>query len=345
MTKISIFAEYLSRRRGRTAAGPAWARGLAAMTLAGAVVLASGWAQAAESVRVRLSYTPFAAHIPIYVAKAKKYYEENGIDVEILSGRGSTFAATTVGSGNEEFGVADPAAVVTARAKGIPVVAIVNLQQENGVALFAREDAGIEKVEDLKGRNIGMFTGSTTTIFLKALLSKHGMTLDDVKPVTVRFGTDLPLVLDKKIDAEVSVYNNELIGWGIEHPDLKLRYWHMKDLGFATPGYAIVTNETLLKEKPELVKGFARATAKGIAYAVDNPKEAVDILVKAEPTLKTNVEMAKWEATIDASVPPEGKKEIGKLDRGNWQTLNKILTTYDVIKSEVDLDALLKDSR
>src|SRR5579863_4219846 len=97
---------------------------------------------AADSVSVRLSYTPFAAHIPVYVAKAKGYYDAAGLDVQILPGRGSTFAAMTVGAGKEEFGISDAAAVLAARAKGVPIIAVANLQQDNGVALITTEKSG-----------------------------------------------------------------------------------------------------------------------------------------------------------------------------------------------------------
>jgi ABC-type nitrate/sulfonate/bicarbonate transport system substrate-binding protein len=143
-------------------------------------------ANAADTVSVRLSFTPFAAHIPIYVAKEKGYYSQAGLDVQILAGRGSSFAAMTVGSGKEEFGIADAAAVVTTRAQGVPIVALANLQQDNGVALFATESSRITAPAQLKDRNVGVFTGSTTTIFLQALLKKNGLTMDDIKPVTVR---------------------------------------------------------------------------------------------------------------------------------------------------------------
>src|SRR5882757_4543782 len=91
-----------------------WKSGLLAAALVAGM---AGGASAAEIVSVRLSYTPFAAHIPIYVAKAKGYYEQAGLDVQILPGRGSTFAAMTVGAAKEEFGVSDAAAVLAARAK------------------------------------------------------------------------------------------------------------------------------------------------------------------------------------------------------------------------------------
>lgn len=299
---------------------------------------------AADTVSLRLSYTPFAAHIPVYVAKAKGYYEAAGLDVNILSGRGSVFAATTVGAGKEEFGISDAASVLTTRAKGIPVIAIGNLQQDNGVALIATEKSGIGKVEDLKDRNVGIFPGSTTTIFLEALLRKHGLTLNDVKAVTWRPGTDLPLLLDGKIDSEAEVYNNELITWKFEHPELKLKVWTMASLGFDTPGYALITGEDYAKNNPKIVAGFAKATFQGTDYALKHPEEAVDILVKAAPELKKDIESAKWDATIG---PTQSKATeqfgLGAIDEAKWENLDDLLKTYGVIDQKVDLSKVLQD--
>jgi NitT/TauT family transport system substrate-binding protein len=321
------------------------ARGATIAAMAVGLSLAAHGTYAAETVSVRLSFTPFAAHIPIYVARDKGFYRDAGLDVQILTGRGSSFAALTVGSGKEEFGIADSAAVVTTRAQGVPIVALSNLQQDNGVALFATEASGISGPAGLKGRNVGVFTGSTTTIFLQALLKKNGLSMDDIKPVTVRSGTDLPLVLSGRIDAEVSVYNNELVAWRIEHPELKLRHWTMASLGFDTPGYAVVTNESLFKQKPRIAKAFNEATAKGIDYAVKNPAEAVTIITKAVPELKTEIETAKWQATIPTTRSPVTEKDgPGALDRRKWEALNDLLLAYDVIKAKVNLDDLLKST-
>jgi NitT/TauT family transport system substrate-binding protein len=299
---------------------------------------------AADKVSLRLSYTPFAAHIPVYVAKAKGYYEAAGLDVDILSGRGSVFAATTVGAGKEEFGISDAASVVTARAKGVPVIAIGNLQQDNGVALIATERSGISRVEDLKGHNIGILPGSTTTIFLQALLKRHGMSMDDFKAVTWRPGTDLPLLLDGKIDSEVTVYNNEVIAWSIEHPELKLKVWTMASLGFDTPGYALITSEEYAAKSSKIVSAFAKASFKGTDYALRNPDEAVDILVKEAPELKKEIETAKWKATIGPTRSPATERDgLGAMDKAKWENLNELLKTYALIDNKVDLTKLLKD--
>jgi len=319
---------------------------LGPIALGGALALfAVAPLHAAETVAVRLTYTPFAAHIPVYVAKAKGYYDAVGIDANILPGRGSTFSAMTVGAGKEEFGLSDAASVLTARAKGVPVIAVANLQQDNGVALIATEKSGITKVEDLKGRNVGIFPGSTTTIFLEALLKKHGLTMNDVTAVTWRPGTDLPMLLEGKIDAEATVYNNEIITWSVEHPELKLRVWPMAGLGFDTPGYAVITSEDLAKSKPKLVGDFTKATLKGTDYAMQHPDEAVEILVKAAPELKADIEAAKWKSVIAATTSDATRKDgLGALDRPKWDNLDDLLKAYNVIEAKVDLDAVLKNN-
>jgi NitT/TauT family transport system substrate-binding protein len=311
-----------------------WKTGLLAAALAAGVAAS---ASAAETVSVRLTYTPFAAHIPVYVAKAKGYYEQAGLDMQILPGRGSTFAAMTVGAAKEEFGLSDAAAVLAARAKGVPIIAVANLQQDNGVALVATEKSGISKVEDIKGRNVGILPGSTTTIFLEALLKKHGIAMSDVSAVTWRPGTDLPMLLDGKIDAESTVYNNEIVTWRIEHPELKLKVWPMATLGFDTPGYALITSEELAKKSPAMVKGFTQATLKGMDYAIGHPDEAVDILIKGAPELKAEIEAQKWAAMIPAA------RGGGALDRKKWESLNDLLKTYGVIEEKPDLNVVLKD--
>lgn len=318
-----------------------WMLGAAVLALSAGAGLP---ARAAEKVAVRLSWTPFAVHIPIYVAKAKGFYAQHGLDVDIRPGRGSSFSALTVGSGQEQFGVADAAASVAARAKGVPIVVIANFQQDNGAALFAREASGITKVADLKGKNVGVYVGSTTTIFLQALLKKNGLSLQDISPITVRSGTDLPLVLQGKIDAEVSIYNNELVSWHIQYPDLRLRIWKMQDFGFATPGNALITNERLIKEKPSVVRSFDSATMEGIDYAFKQPEEAVAILIKAVPELKYDVELAKWRSYMETVHSAEtDKRGTGALDRAKWTTLVRLLQEYDNLPVNFDLKPMLQD--
>ncbi len=120
----------------------------------------------------------------------------------------------------------------------------------------------------------------------------------------------------------------------------------MATLGFDTPGYALITYEDYAKNRASVVSALARATAKGIDYALQHPEEAVSILVQAAPELKANIEAEKWRATIPASTSAATKRDgAGALDRAKWESLNDLLKTYSVIEAKVDLDVLLKPYR
>ena len=317
-------------------------RVLGAAALAAAACLPIA-ARAADHVSVTLSYTPWAAYIPLYVGTARGFYEKAGLDVEVKPNKGAA-ATLLVGNGQEQFAYIDSAAALTARAKGVPLVVTANTQQDNGAAMFATVASGIGKVEDLKGRNVGAFTGSQTTIFLQALLKKAGMSTADVNIVTVRSGTDLPLVLNGGIDAEVTIFNNELVSWPIEHPELKLKIWRIRDLGFDTPGYGLVTSEKLVKENPGLVRRFTAATLAAQEFALKNPEDANKALIAAVPELKPEIEAAKWAAmstTANSAITAE--KGPGAIDRPKWDTLQNLLVSYKVIEAPVDLNVMLRD--
>lgn len=298
-------------------------------------------ARAADDVSVVIAYTAWSQQMGLYVAKAKGFYKDVGLNVEIRPNAGP--AAQIVGTGQATFGQIDPAAAIAARAQGIPVAMIGNLSQDNGAALFAREAANINKIEDLKGKNVGIFTNSQTAIFLQALLNKHGMSLNDIKPVTVRSGTDLPLVQNGGIDAEVTIYNNELVAWKILYPELKLKIWRLRDIGFDTPGAGLVASDKLLKENPDLVKRFMAATMKGLDYAIKNPEEAVKLLVSEVPGLKPELETAKWGSMLSTVVSPyTDKNGLGAMDPAKWDLLKKVLLEYKVITKDVDLKEVMR---
>ncbi len=110
---------------------------------------------------------------------------------------------------------------------------------------------------------------------------------------------------------------------------LKLKFWMMSDLGFSTPGYAFITNETFAKKKPDVVKAFVQATLKGQQYAIDHTNEALNILVAAVPELRRDEEAIKWKTAVTTTFSDATKKAgIGVIDVPKWQKLNNLLVQH-----------------
>lgn len=284
-----------------------------------------------DDVTFRLSFLPFAEHLPIVVANEIGAYEDHCINVEILQGQGSTFAVQVVGTGSEDFGNAAPGSVLNAAAEGIPVVSIADLYVDSGQALFATAESGITGPEDLAGHRIGVFPGSFTQIALEALLAQQGIEDGDVELITVSPGSDLPLVLDGTIEAEVTLIHNEITEWQIANPDLELNVWELQDLGLGTPGQTIITSQTMVDENPELVERFVAATLAGMEYAVANPAESIDLFVDAFPDAGINgeAEAAKWEI-LSGWVVSDGRH-----DTERWQALEDLMIEYEGLTERV----------
>jgi NitT/TauT family transport system substrate-binding protein len=84
-----------------------------------------------EPVSVRLDWLAGIYHAPIYLAKARGYYAQQGLDVTFHNGQGSLSTLQIVGSGNETIGLANLSALTLARAAGVPVVAIGALMEKS----------------------------------------------------------------------------------------------------------------------------------------------------------------------------------------------------------------------
>src|SRR5213595_770572 len=118
---------------------------------------------------------------PIRLAQGKGYFKDAGLDVEFAVGRGGVDVAKQVGAGNAPLGgiVADGPIMV--RGNGVPVRIVAVFGGKGFMQLVVREDSGIDKPADLKGKTITVMSCQDTTFYaLLGLLASAGLTQDDV---------------------------------------------------------------------------------------------------------------------------------------------------------------------
>src|SRR6202011_5155576 len=163
-----------SRRTLLAAAGALF--GLSGLALPGATPL-----RAAEAVTYLFPAPPvLPAFGPIQLAKGKGYFAEAGLDVSFAVGRGGVDVAKQVGAGNALIGgiVADGPIMV--RQNGVPIKIAAVFGGKGFMQLVVREDSGIEKPADLKGKTITVMSYQDTTFYaLLGLLASAGLTQND----------------------------------------------------------------------------------------------------------------------------------------------------------------------
>ena len=325
----------------KTAGRRRFIAGVSAVVMSSAIVLGmSGAAQAMEKASLRLKWLTQAQFAGFYVAKAKGFYEDAGIDLTINPGGPNLNADSLVASGADTFGLTGGVeSHLAARDKGLPLVALGVLHLKTPYTFVAYDDSGIESLEDFKGKTVSSwFSGSQHT--LRAMLATAGLKEGEYELVPQ--SVSMNPFIEKDVDVAVATLYNEyqtLLEKGIKN----LRLFQPDDYGITVQRDTLVTTEELVKENPELVQNFVNASLKGWHYALTHQDEAVDIIMEADPSLERGHQEAMIKM-IDEVMTPEGASMLFEIQYDALQKQQDILMDAGVFEKPVDVKAAFDDS-
>ncbi|HET9903303.1 MAG TPA: ABC transporter substrate-binding protein [Xanthobacteraceae bacterium] len=288
-----------------------------ALALAGGALAAAPPAAAADKVVMRINFTPWAMHAQYFGGKAQGLYAAEGIDLEIRPPSGGQQNEVFIGTGREQFGVANIDSFVKARASGIPVVAIMADQPDTPVAVITLKKSNITKPEQLKGKKISWFQANVKAQ-LDPLLQAGGLSRNDIEYVNVARGAEVQLLAAGQIDAIYGFSFGQALT--LEQRGFPVNVMALKDYGLKNYGTVIYTSEQLVKSNPDLVKRFLRATLKSLAWTKDHMEEAVAEVVKVAPDRDLKLETRKLGIIYGLYQSPEYAERFGVMNDGKWRT-------------------------
>jgi NitT/TauT family transport system substrate-binding protein len=317
-----------------------WMHVLVAAVAAGSMGLCIDAARAADDVSVQLDWLVRGNHAMFFVARDKGYFSQAGINVTaIRKGTGSTDALKLVGNANADFGFADLPTLQVGRSQKLPVVALAAVNQESPLAMISvKAKHPMAKPSDMKGMNIGVHPSGSTYVFLKAFFAKNGLNLADFKQSTVAPPYENMLILGRVdvvpgyIDAEVPELEAKAGGPG------SLSILQGSDYGYDAYGSGLFTSEKMIAEKPDVVQRFVKAYLQAFAFVVENPKEAVDIVVKANPEYKGKEEtlLMQLDADIKSTFfsPYTKQQGIGAISDKQWTATAQVLKDQGMLPAD-----------
>ncbi|MFB6465665.1 ABC transporter substrate-binding protein [Cytobacillus sp. Hz8] len=285
-----------------------------------------------KKVTVVLDWTPNTNHTGLYVAKAKGYFEQEGLDVDIIQ-PGEAGADQLVASGKAEFGVSYQEGVTLARIQGVPLVSIAAVIQHNTSGFASPVAKNIKSPKDFEGHTYGGWGSPIEKSVITSLMEQEHA---DVKKVDIiNIGdTDFFTAVKRDIDFAWIYY-----GWtGIESElrgeKLNMIYLtdYSKKLDYYTP--VLTSNEKMIKEKPETVKAFMKAAAKGYKYAIKNPDDSAQILIKAAPDLNENL-VKKSQEWLSPKYQDDAK-EWGYQSKEVWDNYATWMYDHGLLEKKLD---------
>jgi NitT/TauT family transport system substrate-binding protein len=307
-------------------------------------------------VKLQLQWFTQAQFAGYFAAIEEGYYEELGLDVEIVEGGVDIVPATQLASGAVDFALSWVPKVLASREQGAEVTNISQVFQRSGTLQVSWADDGISDPADLEGKKVGNW-GFGNEFELFAGMTEAG--LDPSKDVTlVQQQFDMQALLARDIDAaQAMTYNEYAQVLEAVNPDTGELYtpddftvidWN--DVGTAMLQDAIWASTERLSDEAyrdtavKLVAGSLR----GWVFCRDNPQDCADIVVAQGSQLGASHQL--WQMNeINKLIWPSPSEGIGTMDESLWdQTVKVALEAKNaegatVITEEPDADAWTAD--
>ena len=288
--------------------------------------------QTLTHVRLPMGYIPNIQYAPYYVAADKHYFEENGIEIE-FDYSFETDGVSLVGANELQFAVVSSDQVLLARAQGLPVVYVMAWWQDYPVGLTSMKNANIVEPADMKGKKIGLpGLFGASYIGFRALLNSAGLKEEDVTIDSIGFNQVEALVAGQDDAVVIYVVNEPVqlksMGYSLNTIAVK-DYMHLASNG-------IITNETTIKENPELVSGMIRAVINGIAFTIEKPASAYKISEKYVEGLADQDEEIQNEILANAIEYWKAEK-IGRSQPSYWENMQDLLLDMGLLDVPLDL--------
>ena len=261
-----------------------------------AVLLASTAAQAQDKVTFRLNWLLYGFHTPFYLGLERGYYKDEKIDLTIGEGQGSVRAVQTVGAKGDMFGLADGGSVVAGVSKGAPVKAVMAVTNSSPYSLAVRADAGIKTLKDVEGKTVASAPGEAGLQLLPALFARNGVDIDKVKILRVDGAGKMVAVAEKRAEGLMAGLDNQSLT--LPKQGVPLIDFAYSKYGTNTVGLTIFTHNDLIRDNPDLVRRFVKATVRSFEAAIKDPQAAIKAGQKVKPDLETGLSLEQLNVGI-----------------------------------------------
>lgn len=298
-------------------------------------------ASAQDSLSVALDWTPNTNHVGLYVAQSMGWFEEAGLDVDILPYT-DTSSGTLVAAGVAEFGILSAVGFHTQRATGADMTAVMAVvQHETGRLVFNGERDDIQRPADLDGMIYAGFGSAWESALISSIIRYDGGSgaFD-----TVTLGTSAYEALaNGSVDftLEVSTWEgvNSVL---LNRPQRAFRY---ADFGVPDQHTTFLGgNGTWITQNPEATAAFVQAAQRGYVFAAENPEHAADILIEETSGMLTNPDLvrASMQALVDGGYLQDPGEPMGLIDDAMIANITGFLFDADILRDAegAPLDAM-----
>ena len=280
---------------------------------------------------------------------AKGYFKDAGLDVTIDSGNGSGGAVTRVASGTYDMGFADLAALMEFHANNPDApnkpVAVMMVYNNTPASVMALKKSGIKTPADLTGKKLGapVFDAGRRAFPIFAQANQLGnvewTAMDPPLRETMLVRGDVDAITGFTFTSLLNIEAR-----GVKPADVTVLAY--PDYGVKLYGNAIIASPKLIAEKPEVVKAFLAAFAKGAKDVVADPTAAVAYVKARDGIINTSLETRRLELAVATVInSPSARAEgFGQVQAPRLALMASQVSDAFKTKTRVSADAVWNGS-
>jgi diguanylate cyclase (GGDEF)-like protein/PAS domain S-box-containing protein len=286
----------------------------------------------ADKVTLQLKWRHQFQFAGYYAAKAKGFYQQAGLDVNIVEAETGVDPVREVFAGRAQFGVGTSELILN-RYRNDPILVLGVIFQHSPLNLITLQTSGIDHVHKLVDRKVMIEPNSAE---LLAYLYQEGFTAKAFE--LQHHSLDLHDLLSGNTDA-MSVYVTDEL-FELKRENIAFHQFSPNMSGIDFYGDNFFTLESELNANPERVKAFREATLKGWRYAMQQPEEIVQLIYQ-QYSQRHSIEHLRYEAAVIAELMKPELIDPGYMNKGRWQHIAQTYHQLGLLPENFDVDAML----